>query len=283
MKLMEKGFIEAEKITRKFGETFYFASRFLPREKRYATYAIYAICRIGDEAVDNADNNTKSEGLSLIKEDIDSVYNNTLPKNCLLLAFKQSVDKYKIPKEYFDALIDGMYMDLSKTRYENFEELYSYCYKVSSVVGLVMLKIFQEEQETQEHAVNLGIAMQLTNILRDVKEDFLRGRIYLPQEEMRKFAVSESDISSGKINENFKQFLMFQIYRAREYYSKSSPGIKMIRNPRSRLVISVMKNLYRAILDSMERNNYDIFSKRAQVNNIRRATITLNTLLGGAF
>lgn len=283
MKLMEKGFIEAEKITRKFGETFYFASRFLPREKRYATYAIYAVCRIGDEAVDNADNTTKSEDLSSIKEDIDSVYNNTLPENCLLLAFKQSVDKYKIPKEYFDDLIDGMHMDLSKTRYENFEELYSYCYKVAGVVGLLMLKIFQEEQETQEYAVNLGIAMQLTNILRDVKEDFLKGRIYLPQEEMRKFAVSESEISSEKINENFKQFLMFQICRAREYYAKSSPGIAMIRDSRSRLVILVMKNLYCAILNSIERNNYDIFSKRAQVNTTRKAAITLKTLLRGTF
>lgn len=279
-----RGFKEAEAITKKHARTFYFASRFLKKSKRSAAYAIYSLCRISDEAVDSTIDNQSAKNLIRLKEDINSAYSDSALESPLLQAFRQTVKNYRIPKEYFDKLIEGIHMDLEKSLYQNFEELYKYCYKVAGVVGLIMLRIFGcDNGKAKGYAVNLGIAMQLTNILRDIKEDYNRGRIYLPQEEMELFKVSQSDISDTKVSKNFKALLEFQIARARQYYTESAPGIKMLPDANSRFVVSVMAGIYSGILDSIEENNYDVLTKRAYVGNVKKTITALKILLGAKY
>ncbi|MCM8773881.1 MAG: phytoene/squalene synthase family protein [Candidatus Omnitrophica bacterium] len=238
---------------------------FLDREKKKASYSVYAFCRLLDEAVDYIDiNMNSSEGkLENLKIILADTYSGKTIDNPILTEFKETVDKYSIPKLYFDELINGMCLDLVKNRYNNFDDLYDYCYKVAGVVGLIMLHIFgYSDERAKEEAVNLGIAMQLTNILRDIKEDFLRGRIYLPQDELRKFSITERDIEEENLDENFRNLMKFQIERARLYYQRANKGIMFINDKKSRLVGKIMSSLYSSILDEIENNDYDVFSKR---------------------
>jgi phytoene synthase len=282
MDRLESGFREARQITKIYAKTFYLASRFLSKAKRQAAYAVYAICRISDESVDDLKNSAGLQALAGIKENIEAAFGaGDLDKN-LLLAFRKTVNDYKIPKKYFDELVEGMSMDLQETRYHNFQELENYCYRAAGVVGLIMLKIFgYEDRRAEKHAVDLGIAMQLTNILRDIKEDFQRGRIYLPLEELQRFGVLENDISGAKTGENFKELIKFQINRARRYYAESESGIKLINDSSCRRVVRIMKELYSEILSKIEKNDCDVYSQRASVNNLERIGIVLKILLGG--
>lgn len=288
--LVKKGFLEAKAITKKRARSFFFASRFLPKEKRNAAFSIYAICRIGDDTVDSAAGHNPLENLSRLKEKINYVYaEDSRPQETLLAAFKNTVDKYNIPKACFEELIEGLYMDLNKKRYRNFEELRLYCYRVAGVAGLMMLKIFGSgNQEAEECAIDLGIAMQLTNILRDIKEDFQRGRIYLPQDEMEKYGVSEEYLSrqcakASLLSSGFKELARSEIARARQYYANSQKGITMIENRGARFVARVMKELYAGILESIEKNNYDVFSRRAHLNSFGKLIKTLKILVKGKF
>lgn len=277
-----EGLLLAETITKQHAKTFYFASRFLKKEKRSAAYAVYAICRISDEAVDGKQYPSSLGSLAVLQQKIDAVYKNAHPSDPLLLALQQSINKYHIPKKYFDSLIEGMHMDLYKNRYKNFEELYDYCYKVAGVVGLIMLEIFgYTDPKATDYAINLGVAMQLTNILRDIKEDFNRNRIYLPEDEMQRFQVSESDILRSQINENFKELMKFQIARSREYYEKAKRGIKMLSDLSSRFVACAMADIYSQILNSIEKNDYDVFTGRASVSTPGKIIAVSKIMFGG--
>lgn len=279
-----EGLLLAEAITKLHAKTFYFASRFLKKEKRSAAYAVYAICRISDEAVDGKQGPLALGSLDILQQKINSVYKNAPPADSLLLAFQQSINKYHIPKKYFDALIEGMHMDLYKNRYKNFEELYDYCYKAAGVVGLIMLEIFgYTDPKAADYAINLGVAMQLTNILRDIKEDFDRNRIYLPEDEMRRFQVSENDIFGSQINENFKALMKFQIARSREYYEKAEQGIKMLGDLNSRFVACAMAGIYSGILNSIEKNDFDVFSRRACVSTPGKIIAVLKIIFKGKY
>jgi len=279
-KLIKIGFKNSKRITKYYAKTFYFASRLLSREKRQAAYSIYAICRISDESVDNLSLEPKINNLERIQKNISLAYTNETLKDPILLAFRKTINKYSIPKEYFDELIQGMYMDLNKTRYNNFEELYLYCYRVAAVVGLIMLEIFgYNDEKAKIYAVNLGIAMQLTNILRDIREDLKRNRIYLPQDELRKYSVTEKSLKDKELNDNFKSLMQFQIKRATDYYLDAQPGIKLIKNKNSRLVIVCMKEMYKAILDDIKDSGYDIFSRRAHLSTWGKTTILLKIII----
>lgn len=280
-KILKEGFRKAESITRQYAKTFYFASKFLPAENRLAAYSVYAICRMSDESVDTKNPVSKEEQLTKVRENINAAYYNQLLKNPLLIAFKQTIISYKIPKQYFDDLLCGMSMDLTKNRYKDFDELYLYCYRAAGVVGLIMLKILGSNNTlAQKHAIELGIAMQLTNILRDIKEDYILNRIYLPQDEMQKFSVSENHICLEKIDSHFKSLLKFQIERARKFYQLSEQGIKMVTTHNSRFVVKLMKEMYASILTSIIKNDYDVFSQRAHINFFQKIIIYLKTFLG---
>ena len=276
---LKSGFLEAKKITKKFAKTFYLASIFLPKEKKYASYCVYAICRLSDEAVDELTYLNQRENLQKLELKISDAYTEKQISEPLLAAFRQTINNFKIPKEYFDALIKGMHMDLEIKRYLDFPNLYEYCYRVAGVIGLIMLKIFgYKENAAEDYAIKLGVAMQLTNILRDINEDLIRGRIYLPQDEMLKFNVSEQQLSNGQTNDNLKEFLRFQINRCRKIYNESSAGIRLIDNPICRFVVLCMKEIYAGILNKIEENSYDVFTKRAYVNKIEKIGIILKIL-----
>jgi phytoene synthase len=278
---IHNGYRIAQAITRHYAKTFYFASLFLPRRARCASYCVYALLRMSDEAVDNEQQIKNPKALEEIRDKIKSLYRRDTLQDSLLLACRKTIKDYAIPEMYFSELLDGMRMDRIKSRYNNFEELYGYCYKAAGVVGLIMLKILSPEScPGEKQAVALGIAMQLANILRDIPEDLERDRIYLPLDEMRRFAVPETALRRGIIDENFKIFMRFQIGRAREYFNASSAGIKTLNGMRVRLCVSAMKEIYAGILRQIENNGYDVFTIRAHVP-FHRKIASLPAILKG--
>lgn len=273
-----KGFKLAKEITKKNAKSFYFASLFLDKLRKKSAYSIYAICRISDDSVDNNYKN-REKLLKTIEKQINSAYSKNTLNSPLLASFQETIQRFLTPKEYFTDLIAGMKMDLEKNSYKDFGELYKYCYRVAGVVGLIMLSLFGAGKKiARESAIKLGIAMQLTNILRDIKEDFQNGRIYLPESERKKFKLNKRCFEEEIIDTNFQDFMKFQIKRARNYYQQAEKGIKFVPSIRSRLTIYFMKNIYSAILDKIEENNYNIFVQRAHTSYFDKTLISLFTL-----
>ena len=282
---LDQAYEICRKETQKWAKTFYLGTLLLPQEKRKAIWAIYVWCRRTDEIMDSeeastksqdelADNldeweeNTKNVFKGDIKSDLDSVLLDTIEK------YPQSI------KPYLD-MIDGQRMDLNKFRYKDFDELKLYCYRVAGTVGLMTQNVmgidsaytsapWSAKPDPSEAAIALGIANQLTNILRDVGEDRHRGRIYLPQADIEKFNYSEEELLKGKINKQWKELMNFQLTRAREWFQKSEDGIKWLSSD-ARWPVWTSLRLYRGILDSIERLDYDVFNNRAFVKNSVKA------------
>ncbi len=261
-------------ISSMHAKTFYFASRFLPPEKKNACYAIYAFCRYIDDLVDKnlMRSLSSEESLEKLSEAVDewrqhlqALYNGEFIDHPIMIALKDTISRFGIPENLPNELIDGVNMDMSKTRYENFEDLKVYCYKVASVVGLMTTYVFGfEDENTFSYAVDLGIAMQMTNILRDVKEDAMGGRIYLPKEEMEQFGYSEEDLMKFTLNKNFRELMHYQISRATEYYNTADEGIRMLDRD-SRVTVGLMSRNYRKILEIIKENDFNVFARRAYV------------------
>jgi 15-cis-phytoene synthase len=264
-------------VSWKHAKTFYFATHFLPADKRHSVYAVYALCRYVDDLVDKSDEGkkglTKEKIITLIskwQQDIHDCYNGAVLEHPIMIAWHDALKRHPIPKNLPLELIEGVCMDLKQVRYETFESLYVYCYKVASVVGLMTSEIFHyKNPKALDHAIELGIAMQLTNILRDVGEDAQKGRIYLPKEDLERFAYREEDLFAGVINENFIQLMQFQIERAREYYRRAETGIAMLDSD-SQMAVRVSHHNYNRILKRIEQNKYDVFSQRAFVSAPRK-------------
>lgn len=277
---LAQGYREAKKITQQKGKGFYFSSFFLPRKKKRQAYSIYAVCRLSDDAVDCQSSNSQKEKYLLeIKNRVSLAYAGQMPESALMQAFSKTVKSLAIPSQYFFQLIEGMEMDLEKSTYASFEELYQYAYKAAGVVGLIMLFLFEfKDDAAKEPAIALGVAMQLTNILRDIKEDFFQNRTYLPQDELRKFQVNISDLNRNPLGKNFIEFMKFQTKRAQDYYKKAELGIKLIPGRRCRLTILLMKNIYAAILTEIKKNNYDVWNKRLDTSFFTKVVISLKTI-----
>ncbi len=262
-----------KKVTAEHARTFYFASFFLGKEKRSACYTLYAFCRYIDDLVDeqaNTGDAINEAGIRRTVErwraELDGVYAGERGRSPVMIAWADVLGRYDIPRELPDLLIEGCMSDLRPcVRYETFERLYDYCYKVASVVGLMTSRIFgYENPEAEARAVDLGIAMQLTNILRDVGEDMENGRIYLPQRELEEFNLSERTLRERQVTPEFREFMRFQIGRARAYYRSANLGIPMLSRE-SRMTVRLMSHNYSRILEEIERNDYDVFSRRASV------------------
>lgn len=276
-------------ITRKHAKTFYLATRFLPNIKQRSIFAIYALCRFVDDLIDEAEDLIAQKELTLgeiesmietWKSKLVDTYDGKQFDNPILIALSDVLKSYKIPIELPLELIDGVSMDLTKNRYRNFDELYGYSYKVASVVGLMTSQVFgYSDRRALGHAVSLGIAMQLTNILRDVGEDLQRGRIYLPQDEMMRFGVSEHDLFNHVVDSNFIGFMEFQIERAEEYYRDADKGIKML-SPDSRYAVAMARYNYSRILEKIRKNNYQVFTNRAYVSTAQKLFVIPKVLLG---
>jgi len=282
---LDQAYEICRKETQKWAKTFYLGTLLLPPEKRKAIWAIYVWCRRTDEIMDSVEASTKSQ--EELSDNLDEWEENT--KNVFKGNIKSELDSVlldtfeKYPqsiKPYLD-MIDGQRMDLNKFRYKDFDELKLYCYRVAGTVGLMTQNVMGIDSaytsapwsampDPSEAAIALGIANQLTNILRDVGEDRQRGRIYLPQADIEKFNYSEEELFQGKINKQWKSLMNFQLTRAREWFQKSEDGIKWLSSD-ARWPVWTSLRLYRGILDSIERLDYDVFNNRAFVKNSVKA------------
>lgn len=283
-----KAYAYCRAITRHHAKTFYMATRFLPNHKQRSIFAIYSLCRYLDNLVDEGEDLVIEskiskleiiEKLDVFKVKLINTYKGTEHKDPILMAFADTLNRFKISIELPLLLMEGVKMDLVKSRYKDFDELYDYSYKVASVVGLMTSEVFGYKNSVAiDHAVDLGIAMQLTNILRDVGEDLEKNRIYLPQDELAEFGVTEDDLFQHKINENFIKLMKFQLMRANSYYKSSERGISML-NKDSRLPVSLARENYSRILNKIEENEYDVFSQRAFLNSTEKLTMVPKVML----
>ena len=254
-------------ITRESSKTFFMASNLLPDGKRRAAQALYAFCRVSDDIVDRPQGDVRAR-LGGWKQQVVYGANETgahpLERE-VNLAWTDARCAYQIPTGYMEQLIDGLAMDFERVRYDNFAELARYCYGVACTVGLMSMHIVgYSSREAIPYAIRLGVALQLTNILRDVGEDWRAGRLYLPRDEMAAFGLSEADIERGMVDERWREFMRFQIARARRLYDEALPGVALL-HPDGRFAIAAAGELYSAILVRIEQNDYDVFRQRASV------------------
>lgn len=265
-------------MTAKHAKTFYLASLLFPEEKRRAIWAIYAWCRRTDELVDGPQSRlTTPETLDRWEQQLESVFAGE-PLDDLDVALVDTVKRFPIDIQPFRDMIAGQRMDLYRSRYETFEQLRLYCYRVAGTVGLMTSPVlgfdesgsqtpwagYLDAYDPLEEAIALGIAKQLTNILRDVGEDARRGRIYLPLEELALFGYTEEDLLNGVVNERWRELMRFQIQRARKFYAQAEKGIRAL-SPDARWPVWSALTHYQGILDAIERNQYDVFTQRAYV------------------
>lgn len=267
----------ARAICKRHAKSFYFASHFLPKPKRLHAYAVYAFCRLLDDAVDEApDDESRLARLIAFDETLDALYAGDLPKDPIeqdaaLRAFAATVQACRIPKKLFQELAEGCRMDLTVTRYADWPALSKYCYHVAGVVGVIMCHVFDlHDEAAHARAIDMGNAMQLTNILRDVAEDWKMGRVYLPQDEMARFGVTDQMLAAGRPTPGFIDLMKFEITRARALYAAGGAGLPMIPNDGSRFTAGVMSTVYGGILDAIEKQNYDVFAKRARLTGLQK-------------
>ncbi|SMO38113.1 phytoene/squalene synthase family protein [Gracilimonas mengyeensis] len=285
---LKEAYTHCRVITKKHAKTFYMATRFLPNEKQRGIFAIYGLCRYLDDLVDEAEDLVDNRAIT--EEEIDEklaqfgerlidVYEGRRVDDPILQAFADTLKKYSISMELPFELMEGVKTDLFKNRFETFEEVYDYSYKVASVVGLMTSEVFgYVDKEALDYAVDLGIAMQLTNILRDVGEDLQRGRIYLPQEDLERFNITENELFARKKNDNFIKLMKFQIQRARDYYDRADMGIPLLSND-SQLPVYLARYNYSRILDKIEENGYSVFNNRAYLNYTEKLSILPRVLI----
>jgi phytoene synthase len=283
---LEKSFEAARLLTRHHAKSFYFSSHFLNKTKRQYAYAIYSFCRYGDDLIDFAGSESKVDAvIKQLYEELNIIYSQHIDDSFIKSkpwapAFLHTIGKNKIPQWYFEKLIEGFIIDRSSVRLKNFEQLYDYCFKVAGVVGLMMTRIFSPDDfENEKEAEALGIAMQLTNILRDIKEDWERDRIYLPEDELAQFGLSVEDIKKGENSDQWKAFMKFQIQRARDYYTLSEKGIVKLPKDGSQQTVWVMRSVYSKILDEIESVDYDVFKGRVYVPTWKKTWTALNCFL----
>ncbi|MGB8214735.1 MAG: squalene/phytoene synthase family protein [Anaerolineales bacterium] len=262
--LLCQAYRACEDITRQHSRTFHLASSLLPPQKRQAIRALYAFCRISDDIVDctSADdplpmlNDWRSRSLS----------SHPSGEHLVALAWADTRLKFGIPVCYAEQLLDGVASDLTRCRYQTFEELAEYAYRVASTVGLMAMHIVGfSGPEAIPYAIKLGVALQMTNILRDVTEDWRKGRLYLPLEDLKQFGLTEGDIAGGMVTPRWRKFMRFQIQRVRRMYAEAWPGIAMLKGD-GRFAIAAASNLYEAILSDIENHDYNVFSRRAHID-----------------
>ena len=310
--VLDSAYDHCQRVAKEHAKNFYYAFRTLPLRKRRAIYAAYAICRLWDDIADEdaplsekrrmfaetrrtlaatlscpSNNPLSLEGEGRGEGDIDKPDSTLTPHSSPLtppefIALADATTAFGIPARYFDEILDGVESDLVKTRFADFAELRDYCYKVASVVGLICIEVFGYDDPSAEgYAVDMGIALQLTNILRDLKEDADRDRIYLPQDEMARFGYTDEDLKNRVVNEPFRSLMRYQAERARSYYARSRPLFDMVELE-SRTCLRVLHEAYAAILDRIEQSGFDVYSQRIGLSASEKLLITARLWLGSA-
>ena len=256
-------------ITRRASSNFYYAFMLLPVERRRALYAVYAFCRFVD---DIADDDTVREPEALLtrwREELEQVFAGA-PGRPVSRALAENVRRFAIPRRYFEDVIDGVEMDLTRRRYATFDELSLYCRRVASAVGLICIEIFgYRNPSTRIYAERLGLAFQLTNILRDVREDAERGRIYIPLEDLARFGVAEDEILGGAFSDRFQQLMAFEVERARQFYRAAELALTAEDRP-AMIAAEAMRLIYGALLERIARANYRVLDRRLALSTPRK-------------
>jgi phytoene synthase len=264
--------------TAKSGSSFYYSFLFLPKTKRLAITALYAFCREVDDIADaEMDNTIKRVKLEWWRSEVESLFNNS-PNHPVSHALLPAIKNFNLEKEYFIEIINGMEMDLEEVRFANFEELSLYCYRVAGVVGLLSATIFgYKDPKTLEYATKLGLALQLTNIIRDVYEDSLRDRLYLPLDELKEFGVTEAQIFNRENSEAFHQLISFQAERAHQYYREAFDTLP-VQDRYKQKTGTIMAAIYENTLNEMEQDQLQVLKHKIVIPPLRKIIIALKTL-----
>jgi phytoene synthase len=271
-------YLEAAEATARGSKSFYFASRFFPPELARSAHAVYWFCRTTDDLVDEASSAEDAErGIAEWERQTRLALSGAAVESPVLTLFQRVCAQHAIPEEYPLELIAGVRMDLGPVLYKNFEELRVFCYRVASVVGLMMMHVIGFSGRPHRQAIDLGIAMQLTNILRDVGEDLGRGRVYLPAEEIDRFGYTVDDLIARRRDERFAQLMEYQCRRAREFYRSGEAGLPAL-NGEGRFAVEIASKVYAGILDRIEKGGYDVFDRRTVVPKAQKYWITARAL-----
>jgi phytoene synthase len=259
------------------GSSFYYSFMFLPPDKRRAITALYAFCREVDDVVDEcSDENVARTTLAWWRSEIAAVYQGT-PQHPVAQALVPVVKQFNLAQEHLQEIIDGMEMDLTQHTYADFKSLQLYCYRVASVVGLLAAEIFgYTDRKTLKYAHDLGLAFQLTNIIRDVGEDARRGRIYLPLDELAQFGVHTRDILDAKETESFQQLMQFQIERAQRYYQQAFEQLPAADRKSQRTGL-IMAAIYRSTLDEVAASGCHVLKERISLTPLRKLWLAYKT------
>lgn len=261
------------------GSSFYYSFKFLPRDKRRAITALYAFCREVDDVVDEcSDENVARTTLAWWRVEVAAIYSGK-PQHPVSQALAPIVKQFNLPQEYLLEIIDGMEMDLQHQHYADFKSLQLYCYRVASVVGLLAAEIFGYcDRKTLKYAHDLGIAFQLTNIIRDVGEDARRGRIYLPLDELKQFGVTTGDILEAHESPEFHQLMQFQIERAQHFYQQALEQLPEVDRKSQRTGL-IMAAIYRATLEEVAASGCHVLKERVSLTPLRKLWLALKTWL----
>ncbi|MBN9424051.1 MAG: squalene synthase HpnD [Candidatus Accumulibacter sp. 66-26] len=263
------------------GSSFYYSFLFLPPNRRRAITALYAFCREVDDVVDEChDPQIATTKLVWWRQEVARLYAGT-PEHPVTRALLLTLAEFNLPQEQLLEIIDGMEMDLRQSRYLDFKALSLYCYRVASIVGLLAAEIFgYEDRRTQKYAHDLGMAFQLTNIIRDVGEDARMGRIYLPIDELQRFGVPAADILNARYSDNFRQLMEFQIERAEQYYRQAMDELPPADRKAQRPGL-VMAAIYRTLLDEIKRDGCQVLTQRTSLTPLRKLWIAWRTWMKG--
>ena len=278
MNAVEQSYAWSKRIARSRAKNFYYSFVLLSGQQRKAMCAIYAFMRHCDDLSDEP--GASREALERWRGELSDALEGRFSGHPVWPGFHHTVRRFGIPHEYFFEMIDGVISDLEPRRFESFEQLYKYCYQVASVVGLTTIHIFGfDTKSALPLAEKCGVAFQLTNILRDIREDAGRGRIYLPAEDLRRFGVTEDDLRGGVRSPEFLKLMAFEAARARAYYDESRPLLDLI-HPRSRSSLWALITIYSRLLERIERTNYDVFARRVRLSPVEKSWIIVKALVG---
>jgi phytoene synthase len=278
MNAIDRSYEYCRRVARRRAKNFYYSFVLLSRPQRNAMCAIYAFMRYCDDLSDEP--GASRAAIDQWRAEMEAALQGQFSNHPVWPAFHHTVRRFGIPHQYFREMIDGVVSDLEPRRFETFAQLYRYCYQVASVVGLTIIHIFGfDTRSALPLAEKCGVAFQLTNILRDIREDAERGRIYLPAEDLRRFGVTEEDLRAGRRSEPLLRLMGFEAERARAYYSDSRPLLDLI-HPRSRASLWALIAIYSRLLERIERSNYDVFRKRVRLPLWEKSWIVWRALVG---
>jgi phytoene synthase len=278
MNATDRSYEYCRRVARRRAKNFYYSFVLLSRPQRNAMCAIYAFMRYCDDLSDEP--GATRAAIDRWRAEMEEALAGRFSSHPVWPAFYHTVRRFGIPPQYFREMIDGVLSDLEPRRFEPFERLYRYCYQVASVVGLTIIHIFGfDTRSALPLAEKCGVAFQLTNILRDIREDAERGRIYLPAEDLRRFGVSEEDLCAGRRGEPFLRLMAFESERARAYYNDSRPLLDLI-HPRSRASLWALIAIYSRLLERIEQGNFDVFRHRVRLPLWEKSWIVWRALVG---